>query len=348
MPKNSKSAFRIAFESQKARTSQKVRAYLLRRPHRSFRLTKRRDFVRTLRIPGVISMTVEVTRVLWGHKKLFLGVAAVYAVLFILLIGVGSQETYAQLSQTLRETSGGLFQGNWGELQQAGLLFTSLATTGLGSGLAIEQQIYSVILALLVWLTTIWLLRHILGQRPVKLRDGLYNAGAPIVATFLIALVMIVQLLPAALAGIGYGAASASGLLQGGVEAMLFWIAAGCAILLSLYWVTSTFFAMVIVTLPGTYPLQALRTAGDMVVGRRVRILLRILWALCLTAFVWAIILIPVILFDSWIKSVWSAIQWMPLVPVTLLILTTVGLLWSTAYVYILYRKVIDDDAAPA
>ncbi len=345
MPKSFKSAFRTAYEHQKARTSRRVRAYLQRRPHRSFVLTRRRDYARSLVLPGYFRFIHEVTQLLFRYKKLFIGLAAVYSILFIILIGLGSQESYSQLSQTLRDTSSGAFEGNWGQIQQAGLLFASLATTGLSTGLAIEQQIYSVILALLVWLTTIWLLRQVLAGHTVKLRDGLYNAGAPIVSTFLLALIFILQLVPAAIAAIGYGAASASGLLQGGIEAMLFWIAAGLALLLSLYWVSSTFFAMVMVTLPGTYPFQALRTAGDMVIGRRVRILGRVIWALIVVAIIWAVVLIPIILLDGWLKSVWSAIDWLPIVPVTLLILTVSGLIWSTTYIYLLYRKVIDDDA---
>jgi hypothetical protein len=197
-----------------------------------------------------------------------------------------------------------------------------------------------------MWLTSVWLLRNILAGHKVKLRDGIYNAGAPIISTFLVALLLIIQLLPAALALIGYSAASVTGLLNGGVEAMLFWIVAGLLVLLSLYLLTSTIFALVIVTLPGMYPFRAIKVAGDLVLGRRIKILLRFLWMALGVAITWALIMIPMILFDSWIKGIWPAINWLPIVPVVLLVLGSVTIIWVVTYVYLLYRKVVADDSS--
>ena len=185
------------------------------------------------------------------------------------------------------------------------------------------------------------------GGKP-KLRDGLYNAAAPFLSTLLVSFVVVLQLLPVALAAIGFSAASATGLFDGGVEAMLFWVGAGMLGMLSLYWITSSLIALVVITLPGMYPLQALRTAGDLVVGRRIRILLRIAWMLLLIAVAWVVVVVPVILFDSWLKSLWPAIAWLPIVPVTMLVMASLTVLWGAAYIYVLYRKVVDDDAAPA
>jgi hypothetical protein len=199
-----------------------------------------------------------------------------------------------------------------------------------------------------MWMTSVWLLRNILAGHKIKLRDGLYSAGAPIISTFIVALVFVVQLLPLALALIGYAAASATGLLSGGVEAMLFWIAAGFLALLSIYWSTSTFFALVIVTLPGMYPFKALQIAGDLVVGRRLRILLRLLWMIVVAIVTWAIIMIPIIMIDGWAKDTWSAIYWVPTIPIILLLLGSLTIIWISSYVYLFYRKVVADEAAPA
>lgn len=293
-------------------------------------------------------MTHEVSRVLWRARRVFFALAVIYCLLSIVLIGLGSQASYDSLVTTLRETSGDAFEGVWGSLNQAGLLFASLATGGLSSfeTLAVEQIIYTVILLLFIWLTSLWLLRQALANKRLVLRDALYSAGGPILPTFLLAFVFALQLIPLALAFIAYGAASASGLLDGGIEAMLFWAAIILTGSLTLYWGLSTFFAMVVVTLPGTYPMHALRVAGDMVAGRRVKIFLRLLWAVLVAGVVWAVVLIPTILFDGWLKAVWPAVSWVPIVPFALLLLTVAGMIWTTAYVYILYRKVIDSDAA--
>jgi hypothetical protein len=96
------------------------------------------------------------------------------------------------------------------------------------------------------------------------------------------------------------------------------------------------------------YPMKALTAAGDLVIGRRVRILLRFVWLFVFTFAVWAVIMIPIILFDNWLKAVWPAIQWLPIVPICLLVIASFSIVWMSSYTYILYRKVVDDGAAPA
>jgi hypothetical protein len=327
----------------------RIQSFLARRPHRSFQRTYRRDYVRSLDMPGYWSFTNHVRKVLWGNRKLFLYMALAYMVATIAITNLSSEDLYVQMRETVNESGTEMFNGFWGELGKAGLLLVG-GVTGSYNATAIttETQIYIGVMAMLTWLTTVWLLRAILAGRKPKMRDGLYNAGAPIVSTFLVLCVLILQLLPLALALFGYNSALASGLLEGGVEAMLFWSVAAMLFILSLYWITSTFIALVVVTLPGMYPLQALRTAGDLVVGRRVRILLRTLWMIIMIVIAWVLIAIPIILFDAWLKSVWLAIAWLPLVPVTLLILGSITIVWAASYIYLLYRRIVEDDALPA
>lgn len=326
----------------------RIKVFLKRRPHRSFKLTRRRDYNRELKLPKYFSFGKSVWLTMWSNRKMFGLLALFYGLLTIFMVGIGSQDTYNTLRDTLNTTGGSYFSGGWGEIGKAGLLFISTATGSLSSGLSDVQGVYAGIIILLSWLTGIWLLRNILAGNKVKFRDGLYNSGSPIVSTFLVVLLFVVQLLPAALAIVAYGAASTSGLLESGIAAMLFWIVAGLLVVLSLYWITSTFFALIIVTLPGMYPMEAIRTAGDLVVGRRFRILLRLLWMLIITALVWAIVMIPLILFDGWIKGVWTAVANVPFIPFVLLIMSAISMIWIMCYIYLLYRKVIADEADPA
>lgn len=314
-----------------------------RRSHRSFRLSRRRDYVRPLELPGNIVFTHEVSKTIWRHKTIFLLLALIYAVLYAVLVGIQSQETYTTLSDLLKETSGDAFSGNWGAIGQAGLLLVTVASSGVSTEATESQQIFSVFIFLLIWLTTVWLLRNLLAGHKVKLRDGLYSSGAPLFATVVITLVIAIQLIPVAVAFIAYNAATTTGLIEaGGAAAMLFWIGAGLLALLSLYWVTSSLFAMIIITLPGMYPYRAIRTAGDMVLGRRIKILLRWLWMGLMIILAWAVIMIPMILLDMGVKSLWPAIEWLPIVPVTALLMAAASTVWMSAYVYLLYRKVVD------
>jgi hypothetical protein len=319
--------------------------FLARRPHRSFQLSRRRDYVRSLELPGYIAFTHYVNKTIWSNRTLFLGLAIIYLVLFALLIGVGSQETYSMLTNSLQEVAVSITGGDLSQIGLAGALFLTIATVGITESPTESQQIYITLLGLMVWLTAVWLLRNKLAGHSVKLRDGLYNAGAPIIPLFLVTLVLLLQLIPILVAVIGYEAATASGLLVGGVEAMLFWVAAVLLGLLSFFWATSTIFALVIATLPGMYPMKALRSAGDLVLGRRVRIVLRWAWMFVVLAFTWAVILIPLILIDQWVKSIWPVLVDVPVIPAVLALLGAVSVIWVSSYVYLLYRKVVDGTA---
>jgi hypothetical protein len=169
-----------------------------------------------------------------------------------------------------------------------------------------------------------------------------------VLATILVGFIVTLQLLPIAIAVIIYSAASTSGLLEVGVSAMLVWASVILFSLLSIYWISSSFIAMVIVTLPGMYPMHAIRTAGDLVVGRRLRMLLRLVWLGFIVVLTWAIVVIPIILFDDWIKQLVPAISWLPLVPLVIMTMSSLTLVFVSSYVYLLYRRIVDDDAAPA
>ena len=284
--------------------------------------------------------------ILWRHKALFVLLLALYTVIYAILVGVISQDTYQQLSSTINTIGPQVIQGNLGNFSQGIALYVTTLSSNLNGQMDATKQVYAGFLALLLWLTVVWLLRAIMAGKTPRLRDGLYNSGAPILPTFLVSLVLVVQSLPVAIAAIAYGAASASGLLGGGIETMLFWAVESLLVALSLYWMTSTFIALIIVTLPGMYPMQALRAAGDLVLGRRLKVLWRVLWLFFLIALAWTAVVLPMIFFDGWIKSVWPAIQGLPLIPGLLLIMGSLSLIYAGAYIYTLYRRIVEDDTS--
>jgi hypothetical protein len=321
---------------------------LVRRPHRSFRLTPRRDYARSLKLPGYWAFTAEVMRYLWQRKKTFLLLVFVYALVTAAFVGITSQSTYATFSEGLKESGAQFFSGDWSQLGQAGVLLGAGVLGSLSTAPTDMERVIAVIVGLLMWLTTVWLLRAYLAGKKPRLRDALYSAGSPIIATFLILVVLLIQLIPLALAALAFGAASSTGLIYEGVEAMVFWVVEILLLVMSMYWFASTFFALVVVTLPGMYPMQALKTGGDLVIGRRLRIFLRFIWLFVLTFIIWIVVMIPIILFDTWLKEVWEALSWLPLVPICFLGIASLSLLWVCSYTYLLYRKVVDDNVAPA
>lgn len=322
-------------------------AFLKRRPHRSLRRTRRRDYVRSFNIQGYWAFTAHVVRTLAKRRRLWGSMIFLYATLLVVFGGITSQETYRQLGSLLTETTGELFAGNFGSVAEAGLLSVAAFAGNGGAASEVQQMLVSLV-GLLIWLCTVWLLReHLAGQKP-RLRDGLYSSAAPLVATMIIALVFVVQQLPIGVMGLAYSGLAQAGLLTDGFGSFMVFIVALLTITLTLYWATATIVAAVVITLPGMYPLRALRIAGDMVVGRRLRILFRILWMVLLIALAWLLIMVPVVLLDAWLIGVWQWASAIPLVPLVAAFATATSIIFAAAYVYILYRKLVEDDAKPA
>lgn len=336
----------VAWPFRKAH--RRIKQFLGRRPHRSFRMTRRRDYKRSLALPGYWAFTGNVIGLLWKHKRLFGGLIATYFVVALAIGGFGQQDAYSNLSSTLNQTGGDLFKGNWGQVGQAGLLLVTSVTTGLTPNVTQAQSVLGGLAAFFAWLATVWALRNTLTGRRVRVRDAIYSSGSPVISTILVAFILTLQLFPIAIATLIYQAAIASELVSGGVEQMVLWLVLVLLGVLSLYWVTSTIIGLVVVTLPGMYPFQAIRTAGDLVIGRRLRVLLRLVWGAIITIVVWFVVAVPIILLDAWVKKTWAATSWVPTVPVVILLLSSITLIWLAAYIYLLYRKVVDDDASPA
>jgi len=194
----------------------------------------------------------------------------------------------------------------------------------------------------------VWLLREIMLGRKPKLRDGLYNSGAPLLSTLGVVIVLVVQLLPIGLVVLAYAALSSVGLIGDGFGSMLFWLIAATIAALVLYWITSTIIALIVVTLPGVYPLRAVKLSGDLVVGRRLRVMYRLLWGLVAIALTWIAILIVTILLDNLLKILLPGIAWLPIVPYVGALVTAYAVVWYATYTYLFYRKIVDDDAKPA
>lgn len=323
-------------ERKFAEWNRSLSAYLDRRPHRSFRRTYIRDYARSFALPGYIGLTKDTFVLLVRNWKLFGTFFLVAAIVASVALGVVSQETYSSISEALKSTDVDIWTRSFA-------IFGSAISGNLGSTGDNNGKIVAGIFVLLAWLTMVWLLRHVVAGKQVKMREGIYNSGAPIIPTSMVALAGLVQSIPLIAVAIGYSAAKNTGLLNGGIEAMLFYAAAGLLVLLSSYWLTSTFIALIIVTLPGIYPMAALRAAGDLVVGRRVRLLLRLLWITAAVSIIWSVILYPTIVIDNWL-----GLTWLPLVPVMVLALGILSIIVLSTYIYLLYRKLVEDGAEPA
>lgn len=306
-------------------------------PHQSFSLTRKRDKPKKPRLESFIPFTVNVFKTLWVSKGLFFRFLVLYFVMSVLMIGIIQGNNLATVNELI-DTVGEETDVVSGPFSKAFIVVTSSLGGALNSNLTEVQQFYMLAIYVFVALVTVWLLRQRLADKAVKLRDGLYSAGAPMIAIFVLVLIAVLQLLPFALVTLVYTVAVSSGFVGDGIEAGLFVGALVLVAALTLYFMTTTLFALMIATIPGTYPINAYKTAKKIVIGQRSRLLVRLLWLALVIALIWYLVLIPVALVVQ--SFGWDSSY---VLPVFVQLVTGFGLIYGTSYVYLLYRRMIDD-----
>lgn len=260
-----------------------------------------------------------------------LGLAVLYGLAMYFIAGGISQFDFI----ALREATTEVFGGNLDAFGTAVTLFGSTITGSIDPESTELQQFLGGLMTFIFWLAIVWAARMRLANQAVKIRDALYNSGAPIIATFVLLVVLCIQVVPAAL-GIFVFMVSQSGGWLNGVESMVFAGVATLLTLLSIYWITATLLAMVIVTLPNMYPWRALVAASELVIGQRWRLALHIAALVVVTFIGWAVVFIPTLFIDNWLHF-----DWLPFVPVIAQVLTAVTLTFTSVYVYKLYRSLL-------
>lgn len=338
--KRERKGLKIRFLETKGKIKEKRHGRV--RLHKSFRRSYREDYHRELEVPGIMYHIFATFRVIFKNWKLFLPLLIIVVVLNVVLVGIMSEDTYTQFQDILDQTSLQVAGGDVGNVAKAGLLLISTITTGGLSGESSEAAtVFGVIIFLMIWLVTVFLLRHRLAGHKVKLRDGLYNAMTPLVSTFVVFAVAVIQCVPIFILIIVYSAAVQTDFLATPFYALVFFIFAAVMILLSSYLLSSSLIALVAVTAPGLYPLKALDAASDLMMGRRVKFILRLVALLFAMAIVWIIVMLPLILFDLWMKTFeWT--EGIPFIPVCLNVMTCFTAIYVSAYLYLYYRWMLN------
>lgn len=305
-------------------------------PHKSFIRTRRRDKVKTPKMEGYIAFPWYVLRVLWNRKWVYIRLIGIFFALSVLFIGALQTDNISSINgifDTINSETNIL-----NPVMRAGATVLSSVTGSLNNNLSDIQYVYISILIILGLLTVVWLVRHQLAGDKVRMRDGLYNAATPIVAEYALVGVGILQLLPVALAVVVYISLTSSGIIDGGIEAGMFVAALFLMAVLTLYFMTTTLFALFIASIPGTYPLKAYRAARQIVAGQRLRLLLRLVWMVVVILIAWFIVLVPTIII---VNSIGAGDSWA--IPIAYQLVVITSIVYATAYGYLLYRRMIDE-----
>ena len=177
-------------------------------PHKSFKRSYREDYKRETNVPGVMHHIFASFGAIFKNWKLFLPLLIIAVLLDAVLVGIMDQANYKQYQEVLDETSLQVAGEDIGSFAKAGLLLVSTVSTGGLSGESSEAAtVFGVLIFLMLWLVTIFLLRHLMAGHKVKLRDGLYNAMTPLISTLMVLIVAVIQCIPIFLLIVAYSAA---------------------------------------------------------------------------------------------------------------------------------------------
>lgn len=310
-------------------------------PHKSFKRTYREDYQRETEIPGILQHIFASFRMIFKNYKLFLPLLLLMVILSIALVGLMGESSYTELKEGI-ERSGGEETGNVTKAWTL-LLFT-FSSGGLAGESKEVTMVFSVLVFLTIWLVTIFILRQRMAGHKIKLRDALYNSMTPLLSTLAVFVVAAIQCIPILLLIIAYSSAVQTDFLSTPFYALLFLGFAVLMIVLSGYLLSSSIIALLATSVPGLYPRVALDNASDLMMGRRIRFIIRLIALILSIVIMWVVVMLPLIMFDMFMKRLeWTAE--IPFVPVCLVTMTCFTEIYITTYLYRYYRYLLECDS---
>ena len=306
-------------------------------PHRSFYLTTHAQAVRQINISGYGRFVTEVWRMVRDNWLIYLKITLLMALAIIAVVGVSNAHSnYVDTREAMEKVDLHPFLKQAGLVTQA--IITSLTVTDA------NRQAATFIIVAVAWLSLIFIARRVYSGNQLRLRDAIYSAGTPLVPMMVLLVAVLVQLLPLALVLISYSAITGAGYINQGIaiENMAAWCVILAVLVLTIYWMVTSLLTLVSVTIPGLYPMRAYYETSIQVAGRRVKILFRILMMFLPLLALWALVLIPTVLLDSILKP-----KTFPVVQLVVSLLAAISCTWVSAYMYVLYRRILDSPEQP-
>lgn len=253
-------------------------------------------------------------------------IALVYGLLTLVLVRglTGSLDVTG-----IKDTFTSIFEGQLGNLLAASVIFGSLlGSTASATGSASYAQ---PLLMIIVALAIIWALRQSLSGEKVAAKDAFYKGMYPLVPFTLVLGVVCLQLLPLLVGNWLYSLVLSNGIAVTVAEKVLWIMLFFLLALLSLYMISSSLFALFIVTLPDMTPMRALRSARQLVMHRRWIVLRKIVLLPIMLLLGSIVIMLPILLFLTAIA------EWV------FFALSMFGWVLSLTYIYTLYRRLLNE-----
>lgn len=288
---------------------------------------KRKIDTRPIKVASVRRLSERAVKTVREHSKLLFGITAVYALLDLVFVrGLSGGVDFSNLRSALSQVSTGHVNALASSVGSFIGLIGSAGNTTDAAGSA-----YQGFLIIIASLALIWALRQVLsGARPT-IRDAYYKSMYPLVPFLLVLFVVSLQLVPLVIGSTLYVLVINNGIAVYALEKILWGLLFVVLAAISLYMVSSSIFALYIVTLQGMTPLKALRSARELVRGRRWVVLRKLLYLPLILLIVAAVIMLPVIMVATILA------QWV------FFALAMLALLAAHAYLYTLYRELLNE-----
>ena len=274
------------------------------------------------KLPGSFRLTWRVFGTLRAYWKILGGIVLVYLILNIIFAsGISG------LGASVAEIKANLENGDrfWNAL---GGFSSLVGSAGVSSSQT--ASILQSILIILESLVIIWALRQLLAGNKAGVKQAYYQSMSPLIPFLLVVAVIFIQLLPLTFGAPVIGTILSTVLNAGALLTMIMIFIFAALALWSFYMISSSIFALYIVTLPDMQPRQALRSAKNLVKYRRWALMRRVAFLPIFILVAMAIIVVPLILFVSF-----------AVVPI-FYILSMVAILFVHTYLYSLYRSLLE------
>jgi hypothetical protein len=279
------------------------------------------------KLPNVWQLTKSSAQLLWRYKRLFIAITLIYGLLSLVLVqGLASSTDVAGLKKQLND----VFTGNFKALSSSLSIFVVLLGSA-GNSNSQTAGAYQLFLAIITSLALIWALRHVLLGNTIRARDAFYRGMTPLVPFILVLIVIGLQTLPLVIGSSIYGLVISNGIAVHLFEKVLWAALFGLSALVTFYLLSSSVFALYIVTLADMTPRRALRSARELVKKRRWSVVRKLLALPFILIIVAAIIMVPIIILLT------------PLAQWIFFLLTMFSLAAVHTYIYSLYRSLLDE-----
>lgn len=280
-------------------------------------------------LPNVWRLSGRCAEIVYRYRWTIAGILLIYGVTnFVLVQGLSNGLNVSSLKSQVD----GLFHGQFNQLS-SGLTVYALMLTSFGSSSTSSSSGgfgLQLVLGILASLAIIWAIRNALNNTKFRLRDAYYKGMYPLIPFTAVLLIIGLELLPM-VAGISiYVIAINNSIAITTLEKLGFILLMLLLSSVTLYWISSSIFALYIATLPDMTPVKALRSAKKLVKKRRWAVLIRLLYLPLALLIVSCVIMLPAIIFIA------SVAQWV----FTLLSLILLAL--AHCYLYNLYRELLE------